>query len=102
MGTDSVKLFNKAVADQILAMEQAPFVQFLEENINVLRNKECTFSLILFELEQNGGSVSDAIRRLLSGEQTFTEMKAEVAQDFCCSPEHVYQMLKSVDDHSDD
>ena len=144
MGTDSVKLFNKAVADQILAMEEAHLVQFLEENIEVLRNKECTLSLILFEMEQNGGSVSDAIGRLLSGEQTFAEMKADVAQDFgfrdeeihldywgCYShvfsghpedsissldylpnqkeeiflllrPEHVYQMLKSLDDHSDD
>ena len=144
MGTDSVKLFNKAVADQILAMEQAPLVQFLEENIDALRNKECTLSFILFEMEQNGGSVSDAIGRLLSGKQTFAEMKADVAQDFgfddeeihldywgCYShvfnghpegsisslgylpnqeeeiflllrPEHVYQMLESLDDHSDD
>ena len=31
MGTDSVKLFNKALADQILAMEQALLVHFLEE-----------------------------------------------------------------------
>ena len=82
MSTDSVKLFNKAVADQILAMERASFVQFLEENIDVLRNKECTLNLIVFEMEQNGGSVSDAIGRLLFGEQTFTEMKADVAQDF--------------------
>jgi hypothetical protein len=144
MGTDSVKLFNKAVADRILAMEQAPLVQFLEENIDVIRNKECTLSFIFFEMEQNGGSVSDAIGRLLSGEQTFTELKADVAQDFgfgdeeiyldywaCYShvfnghpegsisslgylsnqeeeiflllrPEHVHQMLKSLDDHSDD
>ncbi len=144
MGTDSVKLFNKAVADQILAIEQAPLVQFLEENIDVLRKKECALSLIVFEMEQNGGSVSDAVGRLLSGEQTFMEMKANVAQDFgfgdeeihldywgCYShvfnghpegsissldclpnqeeeiflllrPEHVDQMLKSLDDHSDD
>ena len=125
-------------------MEQAPFVQFLEEYIDVLRNKECTLNLIVFEMKQNGGSVSDAIGRLLFGEQTFMEMKADVAQDFgfrdeeihldywgCYShvfnghpegsissldylpnqeeeiflllrPEHVYQMLKSLNDHSDD
>lgn len=61
MGTASVKLFNKAVANQILAMEQASLV---------------------FEVDQNGGSVSETIGRLLSGEQTFTEMKADVTQDF--------------------
>ena len=145
MGTDSVKLFNKAVADQILAMDQARLVQFLEENIDVLRNKERTPSLILFEMEQNGGSVSDAIGRLLSGGQTFTEIKADIAQDFgfhdeeihldywgcyyhvfnghpegsisslgyylphqeeetflLLRPERVYQMLKSLNDHSND
>ena len=90
MGTDSVKLFNKAVADQILVMEQAPLVQFLEENIDVLRNKESTLSLIVFEMEQNGGSVSEAVGRLLSGEQTFTEMRADVAQDFGFRDEEIH------------
>ena len=90
MGTDSVKLFNKVVADQILAMERGLLTRFLEENIGDIKRKPSTLSLVVFEMEQNGGSVSDAVERLLSGEQTFTKLKAEVAQDFAFGDEEIY------------
>ena len=90
MGTDSVKLFNKALADQILALEQAPLVHFLEENINTLKQKAFTISLIVFEMKQSGGSVSDAVESLLSGEQTFTNLRADIAQDFGFEDEEIY------------
>lgn len=90
MGTDSVKLFNKALADQILALERGQFAGFVEENIGALRRKPATLSLVLFEMEQNGGSVSDAVERLLSGEQTFTELKTDMAQDFAFRDEEIY------------
>src|SRR5215510_10346754 len=89
MGTDSVKLFNKAVADQILVMEQRALVDFLEQNIDVLKRKTFTLSLIVFDREKNGGSVSDAVERVLS-EQTFTELKVNVARDFAFGDEEIY------------
>ena len=90
MGTDSVKLFNKALADQIMAMEQGPLVHFLEENIDTLKQKAFNLSLIVFEMKQNGGSVSDAVGNLLLGEQTFTDLRADVAQDFAFADEAIY------------
>jgi hypothetical protein len=90
MGTDSVKLFNKALADQILAMEQASLVHFLKENIETLKQKAFTISLIVFEMKENGGSVSDAVGNLLSGEQTFANLRADVAKDFGFSDEEIY------------
>jgi len=90
MGTDSVKLFNKALADQILTMERGQLTSFLEENLGSLKQKPSTLSLVLFEMEQNGGSVSDAAGRLLSGEQTFMELRADVAQDFALGDEEIY------------
>ena len=90
MGTDSVKLFNKALADQILAMEQATLVHFLEEHIDTLKQKTFTISLIVFEMKESGGSVSDAVGSLLSGEQTFTNLRADVAQDFGFGDEEIY------------
>lgn len=89
MGTDSVKLFNKALADQILAMRRGPLTSFLEENIGALQQKRSTLSLIVFEMGQNGGSVSDSVERLLSGEQTFTELRVDVAQDFAFGDQEI-------------
>jgi hypothetical protein len=40
-------------------------------------------------MEQNGGSVSDAVERLLSGEQTFTELKTDVVQDSAFGDEEI-------------
>jgi len=90
MGTDSVKLFNKALADQILAMEQATLVHFLEEHIDTLKQKTFTISLIVFEMKESSASVSDAVGSLLSGEQTFTNLRADVAQDFGFGDEEIY------------
>ena len=85
MGTDSVKLFNKALADQILAMEQAPLVHFLEENIETLKQKAFNLSLIVFEMKENGGPVNQV-------EEIFLLLRSE----------HVDQMIKSLNEHADD
>ena len=90
MGTDFVKLFNKALADQILAMGQEPLTSFLEENISALQQKPATLSLVLLEMEQKGSSVSDSVERLLSVEQTFSQLRAEVAQDFAFGDAEIY------------
>ena len=51
MGTDSVKLFNKALADQILSMELASLTHFLEEKVSFLQQKPFNLSLVLFEMD---------------------------------------------------
>jgi len=90
MGTDSIKLFNKTLADQILAMERQSLTRFLEENIGVLKQKDFTLSSVLYEMEQSGGSVSDAVERLISGEYTLTGLKIEAIQDFAFGDEEIY------------
>ena len=90
MGTDSVKLFNKALADQILSMELASLTHFLEEKVSFLQQKPFNLSLVLFEMDQNGGSVAEAIARLLSSEQTFTQLRSDVAQDFAFGDTEIY------------
>ena len=87
MGTDSIKLFNKTLADQILAMGQQQLTRLLEENIGVLKRKEFTLNAVLYEMEQNGGSVSDAVEALLADEYTLTGLKTEIAQDFAFGDE---------------
>jgi hypothetical protein len=90
MGTDSIKLFNKSLADQILAMGREELVRFLEENIGSLQQKLSLLNLVLFEMKKNGGSVSDSVECLLSGEQTFTQLSADVAQDFAFGDAEIY------------
>lgn len=89
MGTDSIKLFNKALADQILTMEGEPLIGFLEDNIGILKQKDSLNSL-LYEVEQSGSSVSDAVNRLLSEEFTLTGLKLEVIDDFAFGNEEIY------------
>jgi hypothetical protein len=90
MGTDSIKLFNKALADRILAMEREPLTRFLEENLNILKQKEFTLNSILFEMEQSGVYAQDAVERLLAEEYTLAGLKIEVAQDFAFGDEEIY------------
>lgn len=90
MGTDRVKLFNKALVDQILAMEQEQLTRLLEENFAALQQKPSTLNLVLFDVAQNGGSVADSVERLLSGEQRFTQLRADVAQDFAFGDAEIY------------
>jgi hypothetical protein len=89
MGTDSLKLFNKTLADQILAMARESLIRFLEENIGILKQKN-SLSTVLYEVEQRGISVSDAVNRLLSEEFTLTGLKIEVIDDFAFGDEEIY------------
>jgi hypothetical protein len=90
MGTDSIKLFNKTLADQILAMKRKPLTHFLEENIDILKRKEFTLNSVVCMMEQSNCSVSDAVERLLSEEYTLRSLKSEVAQDFAFGDEEIY------------
>src|SRR5438067_13672555 len=90
MGTDSIKLFNKTLADQILSMERESLTRFLEANIGSLKQKGFTFNAALYVAEQSDSSVSDAVERLLSDEYTLTGLKTEIAQDFAFGDEEIY------------
>ena len=90
MGTDSIKLFNKALADEIFAMEQEPLTRFLAENVDAFKRKKYCFNPLLLEMEQNGGSVSDVVERLLTEEYTLAELEKEVARDLAFGEEEIY------------
>jgi hypothetical protein len=88
MGTDSIKLFDKALADQILAMEREPLIRFLEANIGILKQRD-SLSTVLFEVEQSGSPVPEAVDRLLAEEFTLTGLKEEVVYDFAFRDEEI-------------
>ena len=90
MGTDSIKLFHKELADQIMAMEIEPLLRFLENNIGDLKQKGTTYSLVLFEMEQTRCSVPQAVENLLSSERTFPGLKSDLALDFAFGDEEIY------------
>ncbi|HEX8177216.1 MAG TPA: hypothetical protein VF543_19160 [Pyrinomonadaceae bacterium] len=90
MGTDSIKLFNKTLADKILAMKRGSLTHFLEENLNNLRQKEFVLNPIMYEFDKNGGSITDALETLLTGEYTFESLKSDLVQDFALGDEEIY------------
>ena len=90
MGTDSIRLFNKVLADEIFAMEQEPLTRFLAENVDAFKRKKFCFNPLLLEMEQNGGSVFDAVERLLTEEYTLAELETEVARDLAFGDEEIY------------
>ena len=89
MGTDSIKLFNKTLADEILAMEREPLTRFLVKNLDAFRRKKFCFNAVLLEVDQNGGSVPNVVERLLTEEYTLAELKAEVARDLAFGEEEI-------------
>jgi hypothetical protein len=90
MGTDSIKLFNKTLANEIFAMEEEALTRFLAENVDALKRKKFCFNPLLLEMEQNGGSVSNAVERLLAEEYTLAELETEVARDLAFGEEEIY------------
>lgn len=89
MGTDSVKLFNKTLADHILTMDRPELTQFLETNIDLLKQKAFPLSIALVDLEAAGDSVAQAVEQLLS-EQSFTSFQSSVVQDFAFGDDEIY------------
>jgi hypothetical protein len=83
MGTDSVKLFNKTLADQILAMEQNSLTPFLEENIG------CYAEVFKGDPE---GSILNTDLLPDQEEERFSLLV----------PDSVAQMIKSLYEHLDD
>lgn len=90
MGTDSIKLLNKTLADDLLAMDESSLTRYLEENIEVLKRKTMTYSPVVWEMEQHSLLVSDAVAALLKEECTLDELKVAVVRDLAFGDEEIY------------
>jgi hypothetical protein len=94
MGTDSVKLFNKALSDRILGMTKSRLVRYIEENLDVLKEMEkgggFVHSIVLFELNERGGSVAQAVERLIAEKNTLEQLKDELIYNFAFGVERIY------------
>lgn len=94
MGTDSVQLFNKTLGDQILAMEKSALIQCAEENLGKLKRRKriCGYihSSIPFQLNQHGGSVAEAVERLISDKTPLSQLKIDLLHDLAFGEEEIY------------
>jgi hypothetical protein len=90
MGTDSIKLFDKALADQILAMDQDQLVRFLQENLDRLTHRTLFYNPVPSEMAETGRSVADAVQGLIAGrDYTMSELKTSIIEDFAFGPEEI-------------
>jgi hypothetical protein len=93
MGTDWLQLFDKSLSDKILAMNRQRLARFLEENIDVLKEKErgdrISYSSIVFTMNQHKISAARAVGRLIM-DVGLQDLKIDVAFDFCYGEEWVY------------
>jgi hypothetical protein len=115
MGTDSVKLFDKAIGDRILAMDHNGLVKFLGENSHILDSEltlhqlksQAVFDFAFDDKEilldywgcyahvfsgHPAGSISSLEYLPNEEEETFLLLRAE----------HVEQMVRSLREHMDD
>jgi len=94
MGTDSVKLFNKMLSDRILGTTKSKLIRYVEENLDSLKemkkNGGFVRSLVLFELNERGGSVAEAVERLIAEKHPLDQLKDELIHDFAFGVEEVY------------
>ena len=90
MGTDSVKLFNKKIADEILAMDQAELITFLEKNLESLRHKPHLINPVIFTMSQQQASVAGTVETLLATEYKLSDLKSQIAQDFAFGDEEIH------------
>ncbi len=96
MGTDYLQLFNKEVADKILAMDLEPMTQFLELNIEFLKrkNRETILrSSVQFVMAEAGCSTKEAIATLLERDEKLSEIRVSLALDFGFSTERIKPRL---------
>ena len=115
MGTDSVKLFDKALGDRILAMDHHGLVTFLRENAHIVDNEltlsqlksQAVFDFAFGDEEllvdywgcyahvfagNPAGSISSLEYLPDEEEETFLLLRAE----------HVEQIVQSLREHMDD
>jgi hypothetical protein len=93
MGTDWLQLFDKRLSDKILAMNRQRLMRFLEENVDVLKEKDkrdtVHYSSIIFTMNQHKISVAQAVDRLIAG-SGLQDLKIQIAFDFCFGEEWIY------------
>lgn len=93
MGTNSIKLYNKKLSDQILGMKRSTLTHFLESHLDVLRSKEkadgYTHCGLISEMNNYKYSLIKAIESILK-ETKLREFKKQVAFDFCYGNEVIY------------
>jgi hypothetical protein len=91
VGTDTIQLFNKGIADRILAMDLDMLKRFVEENTPVwLKDSFYGLHSLRAEIDRNGVSVSEAVDTVLTkGWYTFPELKASVAKSFAFGDERI-------------
>src|SRR5262245_44997001 len=103
MGTDWLQLFDKSLSDKILAMNRQRLARFIEENVDVLKEKDkrdtVHYSSIIFTMNQHKISVAQAIDRLIAG-SGLQDLKIQVAFDFCFGEEWIYLNRNNQDWHT--
>jgi hypothetical protein len=93
MGTDWIQLYDKKLSDQILGMNRQSLTRFLENNIEILKNKAkvdaVSHSSLVFVMDSYNYSVPQAIESLLT-ETKLKDFKREIAFDYCFGDENIY------------
>jgi hypothetical protein len=81
VGTDRVQLFDKGIADRVLAMDREALEAFVSENLSALRAREFGYASHLFYLmDKYGLSVRGAFERLFSDGPPFTPLPLAFAR----------------------
>ena len=88
MGTDRARLFNRAIADRILAMDQAELTRFVDNNLVVFSRKSLVINPI-GSLATEVGSVTVAVEELLATDYTLSTLRSDVALDFAFGDEEL-------------
>jgi hypothetical protein len=96
MGTDRVRLFDKAVADRVLAMEREELEAFVSEKLNTLRTNATYASELFYLMDKEQLPVQDAIERLVSEgfrgtspAQALAALRANLALDAALGSEEI-------------
>lgn len=96
MGTDRVQLFDKGIADRVLAMDREALEAFVFENLNALREKDGHAGLLFYLMTREGLSLRDGIERVLSDgppfkplAQAFAQLRTDVALDAALGDEEI-------------
>jgi hypothetical protein len=89
MGTDSIRLFNKQLADSIMGMHYVEFTDFLKERITSLKRIDFPRSAFLYEIENADEFNADHFDRTGFLQRAFEE-RENLVIDLCLSEEEVY------------
>lgn len=89
MGTDSICIFNKKLADSIMSMQFRDFAEFIKDRIDSLKRIEVPRSAFLYEIESADKFNAKDFDRDAILRRAFEE-RENVVLDLCLSEEEVY------------